>query len=38
MLINRFDAAKLPQNANEAKLAWFREHMANNSALIDAKV
>ncbi len=38
ILIKQFEAAKLPQNANDAKFAWFREHLTSNSSLIAAKV
>ncbi len=38
ILINQFEAAKLPQNANDAKFAWFREHLASNPSLIAGKV
>jgi len=37
-LIKQFETAKLPQNANDAKLAWFREHLASNPLLLAAKV
>lgn len=37
-LIKQFEAAQMPQNANDAKFAWLREHMASNPSLIAAKV
>jgi len=37
-LLRQFEAAKLPQNANDAKFAWFREHLASNPGLIAAKI
>lgn len=33
-----FEDAKLPQNANNAKLAWFRDHLAVNPPQLAAKV
>ncbi|MDQ3748352.1 MAG: alpha/beta fold hydrolase [Acidobacteriota bacterium] len=38
MIITQFEAAKLPQNANDVKFAYFREHLASNPSLIAAKV
>ncbi len=38
IFINQFEAAKLPQNSTNAKLAWFREHLASNPSLLAAKV
>ncbi len=37
-LLNRFEAAKKPENANDKKLDWFREHAASNPSLLAAKV
>ena len=37
-LINQFEAAKLPQNADNGKLNWFRDHLASNPSAIAAKV
>ena len=37
-LIKQFEAAKLPQNANDGKFAWHREHLASNPLMLAAKV
>ncbi len=37
-LTKQFEEARLPQNANDAKLSWFRDHLAVNSTLLAAKV
>jgi dienelactone hydrolase len=38
MLLNQFEAAKLPQNATNAKLDWFRQHLASNPSALAANV
>ena len=38
ILLKQFEAAKLPQNATDKKLSWFREHLAGNPSLLAAKV
>jgi dipeptidyl aminopeptidase/acylaminoacyl peptidase len=38
MLLNQFEAAKLPSNSTNAKLAWFREHLASKPSLLASKV
>jgi dipeptidyl aminopeptidase/acylaminoacyl peptidase len=38
ILLKQFEMSKLPENANDAKLSWFREHMASNPLLLAAKV
>ncbi|CAN5213257.1 hypothetical protein BH20ACI1_BH20ACI1_17810 [soil metagenome] len=37
-LIKRFEEAELPQNAKDAKYNYYREHLANNSLRLAAKV
>jgi dienelactone hydrolase len=37
-LLNQFEAAKKPENANDKKLDWFREHAVSNPSLLAAKV
>lgn len=37
-LIKLFEAAQLPENASNPKLAWFREHLNSNPSLLAAKV
>ena len=37
-LLDLFEAAKKPENANDKKLDWFREHSASNPSLLAAKV
>ena len=36
-LINQFEAAKLPQNAGNGKLNWFRDHLASDPSKLAAK-
>lgn len=37
-LLKQFEDAKLPQNVNNAKFSWFREHLASNSTILAAKI
>jgi hypothetical protein len=37
-LIKRFEEAKLPQNAADAKLSWFHEHLATKPTQLAARV
>ncbi len=38
MLVNQFEAAKLPQNASNKNLNWFREHLAGNPSALAQQV
>lgn len=37
-LLKQFEEAKLPQNSANAKLSWFRDHLASNPSLLAAKI